>query len=144
MTEFHDWELHNVPYIDEDKTIEETVRKWEHSETFNAIEFIGEVNAELEQLDELGRKSAEIYFHTWTDVDGCPSRTVRLTRRRPATEREICLDKAKQVKEVTNDRAWLQQRLATLLEDAGRAGMSAADIGIVATDGGYTLVMQED
>lgn len=139
MGEFNDWELHKAPHIDEDGAVEVTARKWEHSETFNAMDFVAEIRIELDELDPSVRRSAEIYFHTWTDVDGSPSRCVNLTYRRPATDRELRLDKAKQLKEVENDRAWLQQRLATLIEDAARAGVDVADIGITVTDDGYML-----
>ena len=88
MTEFQDWELHvDAPYIDEDGTVEETARLWEHRETFNALEFIDEVKTRLDGMDEAARLSSEIYFRTWTDVDGCPSRAVSLTYRRSASAR---------------------------------------------------------
>lgn len=143
MGEFNDWELHKAPYIDEDGTVETTVRKWEHSETFNALDFIAEIRSELDGLDPEACRSAEIYFHTWTDVDGCPSRCVNLTYRRPATDRELRLDKAKQLKAVEDDRAWLQQRLATLIEDAGRAGVAVADLGITVFRDGYTFASKK-
>jgi hypothetical protein len=139
MSEFQEWELHNGPYIDEEGTIEETARVWENRETFDAHEFIDEVKAALDGLDAGVRPSAEIYFRTWTDVDGCPSQSVSLTYRRPATDRELRLDKAKQVKAVMDDRAWLQQRLASLIEDAGRAGLAPEDIGIKSSEEGYVL-----
>jgi len=139
MSEFQDWELHNGPCIDEDGTIEETARVWEGRETFDAQEFIDEVKTKLDGMDAGVRPSAEIYFRTWTDVDGCPSRAVSLTYRRPATPRELRLARAIEVKSVTDDRAWLQQRLAMLIEDAGRAGLALEDIGIKSSEEGFVL-----
>jgi hypothetical protein len=139
MSEFNDWELSRAPYIDEDCTVEVTSKIWEHSETFNALDFIDEVRREIDGLDAGVQRSAEIYFRTWDDVDGCPSRAVSLTYRRPATEREIRMDRARQIKAVMDDREWLRQRAVTLLEDAERAGMSAADIGVSVVDGAYTI-----
>jgi hypothetical protein len=144
MSEFNDWELSRAPYIDEDRTVEVTARIWEHFETFNALEFIDEVRREIDELDAGVRRSAEIYFRTWDDVDGCPSRAVSLTYRRPATEREIRMDRARQIKSVMDDRAWLQQRTSTLLEDAERAGMSADDIGISAEGGNYVITRKAE
>lgn len=144
MSEFNDWELSRAPYIDEDRTVEVTAKIWEHSETFNALEFIDEVRREIDELDAGAQRSAEIYFRTWDDVDGCPSRSVSLTYRRPATEREIRMDRARQIKSVTDDRAWLQQRMATLLEDAERAGIPAADLGVSADGGNYVIACRPE
>ncbi len=144
MSEFNDWELSRAPYIDEDCTVGVTAKVWEHSETFNALEFINEVRLEIDAMEPDARQSAEIYFRTWDDVDGCPSRAVSLTYRRPATEREIRMDRARQIKSVMDDCAWLQQRAATLLEDAERAGISATDIGISFVDGAYTITCKAE
>jgi hypothetical protein len=143
MDAFNDWEIDWAPYIDEDRTVEVTVRVWEHSETFNALAFIDEIKGELAGMNAAESRSAEIYFRTWDDVDGCPSRSVSLTFRRPATEREIKLNRARQIKSVMEDRAWLEQRMATLLEDAERAGIPAQDMGIAIEDGAYTFVLRE-
>ena len=142
MGEFNGWELDRAPYIDEDCTVEVTARIWEHSETFNALEFINEVKREIDEMDAAVRRSAEIYFRTWVDVDGSPSRAVSLTYCRPATEREIRMGKAKQIKSVMDDRAWLQQRTATLLEDAERAGISATELGVAMVDSAYTIALR--
>jgi hypothetical protein len=139
MDGFNDWEVDRAPYIDEDCTVEVTVRVWPHSETFNALAFIDEVKGELAALNAAESESAKIYFRTWNDVDGCPSRSVSLTYRRPATEREIRLNSAKQVKSVMEERAWLEQRMATILEDAERAGISPDDLGISAVGGNYVI-----
>lgn len=144
MSEFNDWELSRAPYIDEDRTVEVTARIWEHSETFNALEFTDEVRREIDGLGFDVQQSAEIYFRTWTDVDGCPSRAVSLTYRRPATEREIRMDRARQIKAVMDDRDWLRQRLATLLEDAERAGVTVADLGIAADGGNYVISVGQE
>lgn len=144
MREFNDWEISRASYIDEDCTVEVTAKIWEHSETFNALEFIEGVRREIDELDADAQRSAEIYFRTWDDVDGCPSRSVSLTYRRPATEREIRMDRARQIKSVMDDRAWLQQRMATLLEDAERAGIPAADLGVSAEGGNYVIACLQE
>lgn len=143
MSEFNDWELSRAPYIDEDRTVEVTARVWEHSETFNALKFIDEVRREINGLDAEVQRSAEIYFRTWTDVDGCPSRSVSVTYRRPATEREIRMDRARQIKAVMDDRDWLQQRMATLLEDARRAEIPTVDLGISVNGGNYVIALRD-
>lgn len=144
MSEFQDWELYNTLYIDEDGMTEVVVRKWDSGESFNARQFLAEVTVELDKLDPKAAADAELHFWTATDQEGCPSHHIRFAYPRPATERELRLDRAVKVKSVASDRAWLQQRLRSLLEEASGIGMRPEDIGIGVSDKGYYLLETED
>ncbi|NTF17845.1 hypothetical protein G6L37_05480 [Agrobacterium rubi] len=144
MSEFADWEFYNLPYIHEDKTIETVAHVWEHAEEFDAIAFIASASAEVEKLDAALRSSARIVFSATLDRDDCETRKIWLRYRRPATEREIRIDRAKQARSLEKDRAWLQQRLVMLVEDAERAGLSAADVGVVVSGDDFSFTAPKE
>jgi hypothetical protein len=144
MATFEDWELHNAPFVDEDGEVEAVLHKWESYEIRNAQKFIAEFQSRFDTIPSDKRGSAELELHTRTDYDGYPEGFLTLSYRRPATEKEILMDKARQRKSVMDDRIWLENKIATMIAEAREAGLSANDLGICVDDGSYTIVWKSE
>jgi hypothetical protein len=144
MAAFEEWELHRAPYVDEQGEVEVTAHVWESFETKNAYAFIDEIRGALDKIEPAYRSSADVYFRRWEDQEGYPCGSVSLNYRRPASEEEVLMDKARQRKSWDDDRSWIENRLASLLEEATRAGLTAADLGIGVEDGSYIFVRRKE
>lgn len=144
MAAFEEWELYKAPFVDTVGEVEVTAHVWESFETKDAHVFMDEIRTALESIHPDHLPSAEIYFRRWEDRDGYPEGSVSLNYRRPATEKEILMDKARQRKSVEEDRAWIENRFASLIEEAERAGITAKDLGIQIEDGAYTITRRRE
>lgn len=110
---------------------------------YNMVSFVEKMKALLDRVPEAYRSQAEIQFKTWEDRDDFVYGRLAVSYQRPATDTEIERERQKTQEAVLRDRSWLQNRMDQLIEDAERAGMSAADIGLVQSDGGYVIERRE-
>lgn len=78
---------------------------WQSFEVRNACVFIEDIRNHLDKISVERRTEPELEFRTWTDREGYAEGSVSLSYRRPATEKEILMDKARQRKSVTDHRS---------------------------------------